>query len=224
VYRPLVRPQPSPAPRRANGFVTFGSFNRHAKITDDVIAAWTSVLEAVPGSRLELRASAYRGHGTVAWLRKRWRRSGVPVDRIDFRPYVPLAEAMREYRQIDVILDTFPYNGGVTTCDALANGVPVITLAGERMIARQSAALLSAARHPEWIAADPDEYVRLAVDVAGDPAGEELRRTLVDALPAAPLCRVPEFVVALERAYGTLVEIGPHAAGAEPTPPLVIGE
>ena len=126
-----------------SGHVTFGSFNRHAKITDEVLAVWKSVLDAVPGSRLQLRASAYRGAGTVACLREGWAAKGLPVDRIDFRPFVPLADAMAAYRDIDVALDTFPYNGGVTTCDALSMGVPVIALAGDRMIARQSAALLA---------------------------------------------------------------------------------
>ena len=127
-YRPALRSASSQAPRRAKGWVTFGSFNRHAKITDHVVAVWKSVLEAVPDSRLELRASAYRGSGTVAWVRERWARSGLPVDRVDFRPYLPLEEALHAYGEIDVALDTFPYNGGVTTCDALWNGVPVITL------------------------------------------------------------------------------------------------
>ena len=208
-YRPTVRSASSQAPRHAKGWVTFGSFNRHAKITDHVVAVWKSVLEAVPDSRLELRASAYRGSGTVAWVRERWARSGLPVDRVDFRPYLPVAEAFRAYGEIDVALDTFPYNGGVTTCDALWNGVPVITLAGERMIARQSAAILRAAGHPEWVAATADEYVQLAVRIAQDCTRDELRRELVDTLPGTPLCRIPDFVASLERAYSTLIEIGP---------------
>ncbi len=161
VYRPVVAPVLTAAPSRASGFVTFGSFNRHAKITDAVLAVWKSVLAAVPGSRLQLRASAYRGAGTVAWLRDRWTAAGLPVDRIDFRPFVPLRDAIAAYRDVDVALDTFPYNGGVTTCDALSMGVPVIALEGDRMIARQSAALLRAADRGDWIAATPERIRRL---------------------------------------------------------------
>jgi len=163
-----------------------------------------------------LRASAYRGPGTVAWIRERWARAGVPVDRVDFLPYAPLAEALNAYRTIDVALDTFPYNGGVTTCDALAAGVPVVALAGERMIARQSAALLHAAMHPEWIAATPADYVRIAVDLARDPARAARREDVARGVARSPLCLVPAFVAGLERAYRTMIDLGARAGAAPP--------
>lgn len=209
-YAPVVAPVPSVAPRARRGHVTFGCFNRHAKITAAVLAAWREVLAAVPGSRLQLRASAYRGAGTVVWLRERWAGAGLPVERIDFLPYLPLADAMRAYADVDVALDTFPYNGGATTCDALAQGVPVVALLGERMIARQSAALLDAAGHPEWIAATPAAYVELAVRLAGAPDYNATRDALFRGLPATPLCDVRGFARALERAFRAMVEAGPR--------------
>lgn len=214
VYRPAIAPAPTEAPSRRSGRVTFGSFNRHAKITDDVLRTWKTLLEAVPGARLSLRASAYRGPGTVAWLRERWRAAELPVDRIDFLPFVPLEDAIASYRDIDVALDTFPYNGGVTTCDALSMGVPVIALAGDRMIARQSAALLHAAGHDEWVAATPEEYVARAVDVAQRVAAGEIRAELFRAFPGTALCRAPEFVAGLERAYAVMIATGPRAGEA----------
>jgi protein O-GlcNAc transferase len=220
VYRPVVAPVLTVAPSRATGRVTFGSFNRHAKITDEVLAVWKSVLDAVPGSRLQLRASAYRGTGTVAWLRDRWAAAGLPVDRIDFRPFVPLADAIAAYRDIDVALDTFPYNGGVTTCDALSMGVPVIAVTGDRMIARQSAALLRAADREEWIADTPDAYVALAVRVARSVAAGAAREALFRAFPGTALCRATEFVAALERAYRVMIETGPRCGDA--LPPIAI--
>ena len=220
VYAPIVPRDPA-ARVRAGDAVKFGSLNRHAKITPAVLATWTQVLQAVPGSRLELRASAYRGAGTVAWIRERWARAGVPVERVDFLPYAPLVEALNAYRTIDVALDTFPYNGGVTTCDALAAGVPVIALAGERMIARQSAALLHAAMHPEWIAATPADYVRIAVDVARDPARVAQREEFARGVSRSPLCLVPAFVAGLERAYRAMIDLGPRAGGS-PASPLEI--
>jgi predicted O-linked N-acetylglucosamine transferase (SPINDLY family) len=210
VYAPLVAPKQTPPPSSSRGFVTFGSFNRHAKITDAMLMLWKSVLDAVPASRLTLRASAYGGRGTVEWLRARWTRAGIPVERIDFRPYVPLEEAIAAYADIDVALDTSPYNGGVTTCDALSMGVPVVALSGERMIARQSAALLGAVGHPEWIASTADEYVATAVRLARSPALSQLRDDLWRTFPDTPLCRVTEFVAALERAYERLIELGPR--------------
>jgi len=215
VYAPIVPREPA-TPARTGDAVKFGSLNRHAKITPAALATWTRVLEAVPGSRLELRASAYRGPGTVAWIRERWARAGVPVDRVDFLPYAPLAEALNAYRTIDVALDTFPYNGGVTTCDALAAGVPVVALAGERMIARQSAALLHAAMHPEWIAATPADYVRIAVDLARDPARAARREDVARGVARSPLCLVPAFVAGLERAYRTMIDLGARAGAAPP--------
>jgi predicted O-linked N-acetylglucosamine transferase (SPINDLY family) len=220
-YAPIVQSATYAGRSGNRDAVIFGSFNRHAKITPEVLAVWSSVLAAVPGSRLELRASAYRGAGTVAWLRERWARSGVPVDRIDFEPFLPLAEALQAYRGIDIALDTFPYNGGVTTCDALAAGVPLIALMGERMIARQSAALLSAALHPEWIAATPSEYVHIAAEVARDPARADRRAEVARAFARSPLCQVPEFVAALESAYLKMVELGPRR-GRRVTNPLEI--
>ncbi len=214
VYRPAVAPVLTEAPSRRSGRVTFGSFNRHAKITDDVLRTWKALLEAMPRARLSLRASAYRGPGTVAWLRERWRAAGMPVDRIDFLPFVPLEDAIASYRDIDVALDTFPYNGGVTTCDALSMGVPVIALAGDRMIARQSAALLHATGRDEWLAATPDEYVARAVEVAERVAAGEIREELFRAFPGTALCRVPEFVAGLERAYALLIATGPRAGEA----------
>ena len=220
VYRPAVAPVLTEAPSRRLGRVTFGSFNRHAKITDEVLRTWKTVLEAVPDARLSLRASAYRGPGTVAWLRERWRAAGLPVDRIDFLPFVPQDAAIASYRDIDVALDTFPYNGGVTTCDALSMGVPVIALAGDRMIARQSAALLRAADRDEWVTVMPEEYATRAASVAQRVAAGEIREELFRAFPGTALCRVPEFVAALERAYEVMISTGPRTGDA--LPPIAI--
>ena len=214
VYRPVVAPALTPAPSRATGRVTFGSFNRHAKITDEVLAAWKALLDAVPGSRLQLRASAYCGEGTVAWLREHWGAAGFPVDRVDFRPWVPIDDAIAAYADIDVALDTFPYNGGVTTCDAMSMGVPVITLAGDRMIARQGAALLHAAGHDDWIADTLDGYVAHAAGVARSVAAGEIREALFRDFADSPLCRAREFVAALERAFETMIETGPRDGDA----------
>jgi predicted O-linked N-acetylglucosamine transferase (SPINDLY family) len=225
LYAPLVKRKRTPPPSVRNGFVTFGSFNRHAKITDAMLALWTSVLDAVPRSRLTLRASAYRGRGTVEWLRERWTRLGIPVERIDFRPFVPLEQAIAAYADIDIALDTSPYNGGVTTCDALSMGVPVVALRGDRMIARQSAALLQAAGHPEWIAATPDDYVALAVRLARSPDLAQMRDDLWRSFSETPLCRVPAFVAALERAYELLIELGPRRdEGSGTMAPIVLAD
>ncbi len=221
-YRPVDPARPSALPAAARGYITFGSFNRHAKISDGALDCWAGVLHALPEARLVLRAAAYRGASTVAWLRERWA-GRLPVERIDFMPWLPWNEALAAYADVDIALDPFPYNGGLTTCDALAHGVPVVALAGDRMIARQSAALLCAAGHPEWIAPDRDAYVRLAVALAQDGNLPTLRAGLHAQLPGSALCDVPGFTRRLEHAFETMATLGPRAPDARhPLEPIVI--
>jgi predicted O-linked N-acetylglucosamine transferase (SPINDLY family) len=184
-----------------NGFVTFGSCNRHAKVTDAVARAWARVLDAVPGSRLVLRAAAYGQPSTVAFVRRRMERLGVPVERVAFAPHVALGELHRAYEDIDVALDTFPFAGGVTTCDALAHGVPVVTLRGDRMIGRQGAALLAAAGRPQWVASDVDAYVATAVALADPRSLARERDALARGIGSSALFDVARFTRALERGY-----------------------
>ncbi len=216
-YRPPVAIATTPAPARARGQLTFGSFNRHAKLTDEVIDLWAALLGAVPHARLELRASAYRAPSTVALVRRRWAARDVPIERIDFEPFVSLDAMHAAYAGIDIALDPFPFNGGVTTCDALAHGVPVVTLEGERMIARQGAALLRAAGRSEWIATSRDDYVRIAVGLADSARIDEVRELLVHEFARSPLCDVDGFTRTLERAFVAMIESGPG-----PGPPLVV--
>ncbi|HEX4883668.1 MAG TPA: hypothetical protein VFX05_05980, partial [Casimicrobiaceae bacterium] len=218
VYRPPVGIDVTPPPVLRNGYVTFGSFNRHAKLTDEVVATWARVLRAVPRSRLLLRAAAYAAPSTVAWVRERWARLGAPVDRMAFAPFVALDDLHRAYADVDVALDPFPFAGGVTTCDALAHGVPVVALRGDRMVARQGAALLGAAGHREWVADDTEGYVTLATALADPAQLERLRPALARGVAASPLMDVPRFVRAFERGCEAMRDA---AAGARE--PLSIG-
>ena len=220
VYAPP--PGACASPADAGGRITFGCFNRHAKTSDDAVRLWAALLERVPASRLVLRASAYGGAGTVALVREHWRRLGLPLDRVELLPYVPLAEALRAYDRVDIALDPFPYNGGVTTCDALAMGVPVVALLGTRMLGRQSAALLHAAGRPEWIASTEDDYLNIAAGLARSPELPRLRTSLGAEMRASPLCRAREFTAMFERACARMVEAGPRPVAA--SEPLVIAE
>jgi len=218
VYAAIAPTRATPLPREVNGFVTFGSYNRHAKITDDVAAVWRDLLLALPTARLVLRAAAYGARATVEWIRRRWRESGMPIERVEFRPHVPLAEAIDSYREIDVALDPFPYAGGATTCDALSMGVPVIALEGDRMIARQGASLLAAAGHPEWVARGAHDYVKLATQVATREDLARVRRDLFRGFASSPLCDVPGFTRSLEHAYRAMVERGARRDRADAAP------
>ncbi len=210
-YRPPLPVSAAAPPVRGRGHVTFGSFNRHAKHTDAVAHVWARILAAVPGARLALRASAYRAASTIEFVRERWRALGVPVERVDFAPFVPLDALHAAYADVDVALDPFPFTGGVTTCDALAHGLPVVTLEGRTMIGRQGAALLHAAGERAGIAPDADAYVGLAIDLAASAGDEGARSDRARRVAASPLCDVAGFARALERAFVAMVEAGPGA-------------
>lgn len=211
-----IRTTPPPALRR--GYVTFGSFNRHAKHTDEVARTWACILAAIPGSRLSLRSAAYRAASTIDFVRDRWRALGVPVERVDFAPFVALEALHEAYAGIDVALDPFPFTGGVTTCDALAHGIPVVTLRGCTMIGRQGAALSHAAGAGAQIAADQDAYVAIAVELAAGATDAGARRERARRVAASPLCDVAGFTRALERSFIAMIEAGPG-----PGPPLAVG-
>jgi len=186
---PPGAPEPAPAPCAAGGPVTFGCFNSPNKLTDTTLRLWARVLAAVPESRLLFKGAALEEPAVQARYRERFVRAGLPADRLDFLGRTPgTAAHLACYGRVDIALDTFPYHGTTTTCEALWMGVPVVSLAGDRHVSRVGASLLTAAGHPEWIAAGADDYVRLAAGLAGDRARlAAIRAGLRDDLRRGPL-------------------------------------
>ena len=133
----------------------------------------------------------------------------MPVERVDFEPFVPLDALHGAYAGIDVALDPFPFTGGVTTCDALAHGVPVVTLHGRTMIGRQGAALLRAAGEDAQVAANPDAYVTIAIELAAGATDAGARLERARRVAASPLCDVAGFTRALERGFIAMAEADP---------------
>lgn len=167
---PAVTPEVSPAPVAANGTITFGCFNNVAKITDTTLALWARVLAAVPGSRLLLKGRGFADETVRRKYFARFATAGLPPDRVEFLERTDRTDAhLALYGRVDISLDTFPYHGTTTTCEALWMGVPVVTLMGDRHIARVSGSLLTAIGRQEWVAATADDYVRLATELASDP-------------------------------------------------------
>ena len=164
-YAPgLIREMPAVelrAPLLKNGFMTFGSFNNFAKVSDEVLYVWRAILDSVPRSRLVIKSKICSLDDGKAIVRDRLGKMGFDLERIDLRAYSP--DYLEEYRGIDVALDTFPYTGGTTTCEALYMGVPVITLRGKTHGSRLGASILSAADVKELIANSPMDYVKKAV-------------------------------------------------------------
>jgi protein O-GlcNAc transferase len=168
-YRPFIsRAHAGQPPLARNGFVTFGSFNHVSKISASVRALWTRILARVPGSRLVL-TGVPEGRAREA-LAAGFRNAGASADRISFLPRGGMDEYFGRYDGVDIALDTTPYGGGTTTCDALWMGVPVVTLAGARTTSRSAASILSTLGLEQWIARTPDEYVEAAARAAGRPA------------------------------------------------------
>jgi predicted O-linked N-acetylglucosamine transferase (SPINDLY family) len=162
-------PVVSDLPSSAGGIVTFGSMNNPAKISESSLSLWAGVLAEVPGSRLSIYA-----HDDPL-CRDRIRHAlqdlGVASDRVAFFGRLAAADYLAHYSTMDIVLDTTPYTGGTTTCDALWMGVPVVTLAGDRSFSRTSASVLHAAGYPSWIAESRESYIRIARSLAEDIPG-----------------------------------------------------
>jgi len=187
---------------------TFGSFNNMAKTGPGVVRLWASVLRAVEGSRLLLKNGSLRDADTRDLVRDRFAAAGVDPARLELVGWSESQEAhLALYGRVDIGLDTFPYGGATTTCEALWMGVPVVTLAGDRAASRYGASLLSQVGLDDLIAGNADELVEVAAALAADRDRlAALRRGLRDRMRASPLCRPAPFTRALEEAYRGMVE------------------
>ena len=204
---PDVAPPPSLARGPHPAGITFGSFNALSKISDDLIALWARVLTAVPGSRLLLKAMSLADPALRLELPRRFAAQGLDDPaRIELAPpTATVAAHLALYARVDVALDTHPYNGTTTTCEALLMGVPVVTLAGRVHAARVGASLLTAVGRPDLIADSEAAYIALAAALAADPASLAARRAAQRAeFLASPLCDAPAHTRRLEAAFRSM--------------------
>ena len=188
---------PAVAMDRPAGPVTFGSFNNLSKVTPAVIALWSRLLEAVPSSRLFLKARQLADAAVREELAGAFDRLGIAAERLQCHAWIQSrVDHLRLYSEVDIALDTFPYCGATTTCEALWMGVPVITLAGARHAGRVGVSLLSAAGLPNWIASGEDEYITIAASLVDDrPPRKELRQQFAE----SALANAPRFTATYER-------------------------
>ena len=181
-------------PASRQGHVTFGCFNNLAKITEATIATWSAVLAGVPGAKLVVKCHQMADAETATRLRTRFAAHGIDPARLDLRAGSPHRNLLTQYGDIDIVLDPFPYNGGLTTCEALWMGVPVLTLPGEIFASRHSASHLSNVGLVDWIARDTADYVAIAIAKARDLAAlAALRSGMRPRMKASPLCDAPRF-------------------------------
>lgn len=191
----------APLPALGNGFITFGSFQNLAKLSERTLALWGRVLAAVPQARLRLQSVQLTNAGMREMLLRRLADVGVAAERIALHGTMTRDAYLRAHGEVDFILDTTPFPGGTTTCEALWMGVPTLTLAGDRLIARQGASLMRAAGLPQWVAEDEETFVAKAVDFARDLGDlARLRAELRPRLPATPLFDARRFATHLEDA------------------------
>lgn len=212
-FRPPEAPDVSELPCRGRGAVTFAAFHNPAKVSPSAVRLWSRVLAAVPGSRLLLKYPGMESAGTRRHLRALFAAGGVDASRLAFRGGTPHARHLRAYAEADLTLDTRPYSGGVTTCESLWMGVPVVTLPGETFAGRHSLSHLRQAGLSEFVAGSEDEFVDIAARWAADPdALAALRGALRDRLAASELCDEAAFArdltAALRRLWARYVKPG----------------
>ena len=186
---PAHAPPVSALPAWKQGYVTLGSFNNPAKINRSVIEAWARILKRLPQSRLVLKYGGMDDASMTKGLADEFASHGVDPGRVECQGSSPHVRLLAEYHRVDLGLDPFPYNGGLTTCEALWMGVPVVTCPGETFAGRHSLSHLSNVGLNNMIASTVDDYVELAVAMAGDlPRLAALRADLRDRMAASPLC------------------------------------
>ena len=204
LFQPL---DPAPAvnglPALESGVLTFGSFNRSDKVTEGVVALWSRVLNAVPGSRMLL--GGLSDASRTANLAEQFARNGVDRGRLIFHPRVGMTEYLALHHQVDLILDTFPFGGGTTSCHAAWMGVPVLTLAGKTMASRVGLIINSNIGLPEFITESEDAFVTQAVRWSQRlPELAALRASLRSQVLASPLCQTQAAARWLELALRTM--------------------
>lgn len=199
---PATAPQVTPLPAAAKRQFTFGCLNNPAKISDVCLATWAKLIQTIPGTKLVLLAG--QAQGGAKRLMKLFTEAGILRDRIELVMRLPKDKYFEAYSQFDVALDPFPYNGGVTTCDALWMGVPVLTVAGPSYVSRQGAMQMMAVGLAEFVADSPEGLVQLAKDwTTRRPELAQIRAGLRERLTHSPLADGRRYVRALENALRT---------------------
>jgi protein O-GlcNAc transferase len=210
---PAGLPPLAPLPALSRGFVTFGSFNAAKKLNPELLALWSRILQAVPGSRLVLKADAYSLPGVEPRFRARFAEMGVAPERLGFAGSTGWADHLQAMAGVDIALDSFPYSGGQTTLESLWSGLPVVTRPGETMASRHATGYLRSAGLAELVAEDARSYCELAAGLAADlPRLAKLRAGMRERLEGSKLCDVAAFVRNLETALTAIWNrrLAPH--------------
>jgi protein O-GlcNAc transferase len=195
-------PEPGPLPANLRGYVTFGSMHKLSKLNDQVLDLWADLLHRIPSARLLVFRHTLRGR-TLDYFQERFARRGLSGDRVEFQCEVADGgNYLSVYRKMDILLDTFPWNGHATACEALWMGVPVVTLLSDRHAGRMVASVLNQVGLTEFVAPTPEEYVSKAAALAANLSRlASLRAGLREQVRSSPLMDGRAFTRKLEAAY-----------------------
>ncbi len=215
---PSFAPEVSPPPCLTKGYVTFGCFNNAAKINEAVVMLWARLLHALPAARLVLKSYAFSEEAQRQKMQQDFVDCGIAAERIELRGPSFHADLLKEYADIDIALDPFPFSGGQSSCEALWMGVPVVTLPQRRPVSRQTHAFLSLIGLPALVAKDEKDYFQIVEKLAADPGQlQMLRISLRDRMKQSPLCDVERF----SKDWTSILQ---EIAEAQKRPGLLIGD
>jgi predicted O-linked N-acetylglucosamine transferase (SPINDLY family) len=199
---PDFAPPVAPLPAIAKGYITFGVFNNSSKINPEIMSLWAQILNANDKSRLLLKSRA--GDDKAMWdsYYDRFERLGISSDRIEIQGQKPAVEYLRLFSQVDIALDTYPYNGCMTTLEGLWMGVPIVSLLGENCVSRVALSMLARIGLEFFAASRPEEYVAKACALAQNlEALVDMRSSMRQRMAASTLCNAKTFAHSVETAY-----------------------
>jgi|WetSurMetagenome_2_1015567.scaffolds.fasta_scaffold15743_3 protein O-GlcNAc transferase len=203
-YTPIEKcPVTGDTPALKNGYITFGSFNNYAKVSDVIVDVWAAVLKAIPTSKFLLKNQALKDPDTWEHFKTRMAERGVDTHRLQYSKFAKSTQDhLRVYQKVDIALDSFPYNGATTTFEALWMGVPVITLVGDTHVSRVGKSILATLGFDNLIAHTPDEFVTICQTLANDVNYlQNFRQTIREKMQNSPVMDAKTFTRELEELY-----------------------
>ncbi len=200
---PAPLPPVNESPVTSNRYITFGSFNALPKLSPDCLATWIRILHQVSDSKLIIKTKPFNDYEVKEYYKNLFTSRGIGSDRLLFLGYnLSLDDHLKSYYQVDIALDTFPYNGTTTTCESLIMGVPVITLIGSNHAGRVGNSILNSIGLKAMIAVDKNTYINIAVSLANNIEQlQRLRKSNRDRLFHSILCAHQPFTKQIEKAY-----------------------
>lgn len=203
-YTPIEKcPATGDAPALKNGYITFGSFNNYAKVSDAIVDVWAAVLKAIPASKFLLKNQSLKDPDTWEHFKSRMADRGIDTHRLHYSKFAKSTQDhLRVYQKVDIALDSFPYNGATTTFEALWMGVPVVTLVGNAHVSRVGKSILKTLGFDNLIANTADEFVTICQTLANDVKYvQNFRQTIREKMQNSPVMDAKTFTRQLEELY-----------------------